>query len=123
MFMAAVMVSVGYTVPAALGARLKRVPHGELSPAVPPLELMHCSRMSASVLISAVGSVAPVGSVGPGVVPLVVVTISLIAANASASPAVFVELVPMWLALVINGASAQTVATVVSSFTLIKLLR
>src|SRR5580692_5638891 len=60
-FIAAVIVSVGKTVPAALGARLKSVPQPERSPATPPLELMHCSRMSASVSISAIGKVAPVG--------------------------------------------------------------
>src|SRR6185437_2843757 len=63
MFIAAVIVSVGNTVPAALGARLNSFPQLELSPATPPAEWMHCSRMSASVLISVVGSVAPPGSV------------------------------------------------------------
>jgi hypothetical protein len=54
--------------------RAKRLPHGVESPAVPPPELMHTERISAKLMISAMGTVISEGTFRPGVVPVVELT-------------------------------------------------
>jgi hypothetical protein len=75
--------------------------------------------MSASVFSCATGTVVPVGTFNPGAVPVVVFTYSDASVKALASVVASVLLDPMLLYELINGASAHTAATVVSSFMLI----
>ena len=72
MFMAAVIVSVGKT--PADGVREKSLPQSEPSPAIPPGEFTQLSIISASLLISLIGSIAPTGKAGPETVPAPMLT-------------------------------------------------
>ena len=65
----AVMVSVGAT-PLTVVSE-KSMPQGvEVSLAVPPVELTHEAKMSASVLSSMAGTVMPAGTLVPGARPV-----------------------------------------------------
>ncbi len=116
-FKAAPIVSVGAVPPAGVAAA-----NNEVQVPVPPLVFTQAARTSASVFISFTGIVAPVGSVLPGIAPVAIVVSLLTAANAFANPVTLVELVPTALIDVMNGASAHTLATVVSSFTLMNVV-
>src|SRR5580693_2517342 len=94
-----------------------RFPQGLESPAVPPVVLTQLESMLARVSTLAMGKVAPAGSAGPGAAPLAMLATLVTAANASPRPTWLVAVEPMLVAPVINGASAHTLATVVSSFT------
>jgi hypothetical protein len=72
--------------------------------------------MSASVLSSVTGTVSPAGTFNPGAVPVVVFTYSDASVKALASVVASALPDPMLLYELINGASAHTAATVVSSF-------
>jgi hypothetical protein len=71
--------------------------------------------MSPKVMISAVGTVMPGDTLRPGVVPVVELTNSEATVNAVASAEASVVDVPTAEGDVMNGASAETAATVVSS--------
>src|ERR1700734_4185348 len=121
MLSAAVTTSVGL-VPVEETASAKRLPQAEPSPAVPPpAVLMQEVIMPGRVSSRVVGMDAPAGSVGPPRAPSMVFTSLLTEANALLRPMLLAGLVPMLEGPVINGASAQTEATVVSSLMVIKL--
>lgn len=110
----AAMVFVG----AGLGetvVREKSEPQSEPSPAVPPVELTHAARISASVLSWSLGTVKPVGRFAPGEVPVAVFTSWLASVNADASPAASEIDEPIREIELMYGASAETAAAVVSS--------
>jgi hypothetical protein len=80
-------------------------------------ELTHAPMISASVLISLRGTVAPAGMAAPGTVPAATFMRVLRPAKALARPCRLVELEPTLVRLDIKGERDQTVAMVVSSFT------
>jgi hypothetical protein len=96
-------------------AAANKVPQTDPSPATPPAEFTQVDRIFASVLRVATGTIVPAGTFNPGAVPVVVFTYSDASVNALASAAAFVVPDPMLLYELINGASDQTAATVVTS--------
>src|SRR5665213_400414 len=97
--------------------KLKKFPHAVPSPTTPPPELVQAAVRFPSVLIASVGTVSPVGTFSPGETPAAGFTISLASVNAASSAATSPLPDPTAIYDVINGASAFTAATVVSSFT------
>jgi hypothetical protein len=51
-------------------AAVSNIPHVDPSPAAPPGEFTQIDRISASVLICAIGTVVPAGTFNPGIVPV-----------------------------------------------------
>src|SRR5271163_1994896 len=118
---AAATVSVG-GVPAAGVVRVNRRPQRLPSPALPPVEATQAARMLARVLSWAVGAVAALGSAEPGAAPVAVLASLLTEAKARAIPWRLEAGVPRSANPVMKGASAKTLATVVTSLTVTKLL-
>jgi len=119
MFSRAVRVLVGADADDGVAAE-RRLPHGVESPAAPPAELMQAEIMLASVLICEAGAVAPVGSEGPGTKPVEGSTKEAARVNAAERPAASIEEEPIAEAEVMNGARADTAATVVRSSIMMK---
>jgi hypothetical protein len=120
-FKRAIVVLVGAG-PLAGVVRAKRLPHGVESPAVPPPELMQTERISAKLMISAVGTVMPGGTFKPGVVPVVELTNSEATLKAAARSDASVVADPTAEGELMNEARAETAATVVSSLIETKVL-
>jgi hypothetical protein len=89
-----------------------------------PLELMQLARLFARLIIVELGITEPAGVLAPGEDPVLILTRLLTVENAFVSPIRFVLLVPIDSApgvpkvALINGASAKTEATVVTSLML-----
>jgi len=94
---------------------VNKLPQEVESPAVPPVELRQAERISARVLISVVGTVMPEGTFRPGVAPVVGSTNSEASVKAAARAEASVVAEPIAEGELINGARAETAATVVSS--------
>jgi hypothetical protein len=122
-FNKAVVTSVGAAPPEGV-ASVNSVPQFDPSPATPPLVFTHDDTMSASVLISVLGTVSPAGTEVPGDVPVAVFANCEASVNAAVSPDASDVPDPMQVgavvqvAEVIYGKSAATAATVVTSFKL-----
>jgi len=80
-----------------------------------PDEFTQAAKIFASELIFATGIEAPVGGAAPGAAPVERSTRLLTFANAFNSPCALAALVPTCASRPMNGASAQTEATVVTS--------
>lgn len=96
------------------------VPQIDPSPALPPLLFTHADTMSASELISVLGTVSPAGTEVPGDVPVAVLAYCEASVNAAVSPGASDVPDPTPVGEVIYGESAATAATVVISFRLMK---
>src|ERR1035441_313752 len=120
MLSAAVSVSVGADPPGGVAAAKR------LAQAVPeamlPLELTQDERMLASVFTSATDKAAPAGRAGPGAVPVDRFAILFAVANAFSTPSTLVAEVPALVGELMNRASDQAPATVVTSFRLMKVV-
>ena len=117
----AVMVSVGGAAFVGVVNR-NRLPHCVASPETPPVELTQADKILPSVLISATGTAQPDGTLIPGAEPLVGLTSCEARVKAAASAPASLGDEPIAVDEVINGARAETAATVVSSFTQINVL-
>ena len=82
----------------------KRLPQGELSPAVPPAELMQTERMLPMVLICSIGTVVPAGTPVPGDVPVAVLTSCAAWTKAAVRASISPEGAPIAVGEVMNGA-------------------
>jgi len=105
------MVSAASVFPGGVAAE-KRLPQAVEAP---PVELTHGARMSASVLILLSGTVPLPAGVLVSASPVAILTIFGTWAKAFDNPATLVPDVPIWIAFVMNGRSAHTEATVVTS--------
>ena len=120
MFIAAVRVSVGVVPPLGVAAGKSCVQAFLAAPADPKGTLTHAARIFPRVFSFAVGMVAPAGSEVVLSCPYPMLTRVLTEAKAFANPTELPGLVPMFVGPVMNGASAHTEATVVSSFIVMK---
>ena len=85
--------------------------------ALPPADAAHEANALARVFSLVVGTASVEERPAPGDAPVAAFTSSLAVAKALSSPVVLVQLAPTFPPLDMNGASVQTDAAVVTSFT------
>ena len=117
----AVATSVGAAPPGGVES-VNSVPQFDPSPAMPPVLFTHADTMSASELISVLGTASPAGTEVPGDVPVAVLANCEASVNAAASAGASDVPDPMLVGAAINGERAATAATVVTSFRTMKVL-